>query len=187
MMPETSCLSGEDEEDEQRNRRQHRAGEHDRVVDVLGRLQLAERDLEGRVLRHDEQRPEVVGPRRHEGEESEDRHRRSRGGNADVPERADHVRAVDAGGLDELVGDDVDQVLAHEEDAERRDQGRDDDRAERAGPAELLHHDEQRDDAELGRNGERRDHEDQEAFAPAEPQLREGVAGERREEDDRQR
>ena len=35
-------------------------------------------------------------------------------------------------------------------------------------------------------HGQRRDDEDQEAFTPAEPQLREGVAGERGEEDDRQ-
>ena len=81
MIPDDELLARDDEEHEQRDGREHRAGEHDRVVDVVARLQLAERGLQGRVARveHD-QRPEVVGPRRHEREQAEDRHGRPRGG-----------------------------------------------------------------------------------------------------------
>ena len=43
MMPETSCLPGEDEQHQQRDGREHHAGEHDRVVDEVVRLQQAER------------------------------------------------------------------------------------------------------------------------------------------------
>ena len=47
-----------------------------------------------------------------------------------------------------------------------------------------AHQHEQRDDAELGRDRDGRDHEDHEPVAALEPQLREGVAGEGREGDD---
>ena len=79
-----------------------------------------------------------------------------------------------------------DDVLAHQEHAERRDEDRRDHRLQVVDPAEVLHLDVERDHAELDRDDQRRDHDAASArLLPRKLQLREREAGERAEEDDR--
>ena len=87
--------------------------------------------------------------------------RRARSRQAHGEEGPERARPVDAGGLDELVGHGLAQVLRHPEHAEGTHESGHDDRAELPGPAEVAEQDVQRNDAQLRRHGHRRDDEDE--------------------------
>ena len=180
--------AGEDEQDDEWDGGRDDAGHDQGVVLEERGLEQLDRDRQGRVGgSQDDEGPEEVRPGGDEREEAEHRGRGPGGRQRDVPERLDQRAAVDAGRLDELVGQGALQVLRHPEHPEGGDHAGDDDGLELTDPAELGHQDEQRDHAELGRDGHRRDDEDQQRATPTEPQLGEGEPGQGREEHDRQR
>ena len=95
--------------------------------------------------------------------------------------------AVDPGRVDELVGDAVGDVLAHQEDAEAHDQVGRGDALIGVDPAERLHREVERDHVGLEREHRgREDHEEQQPLA-RELVLAEDEAGEERRRDDHER
>ena len=146
------------------------------VASCRGGLPLRETDREREVLRaveHD-QGQEVVVPGGDEGEEKHGDETRCEQRQRDAEEDAGLAGPVDAGRLEEGVRDRIRGVDTHQVDAERTDQGGQDDRPGRVGQPDLgeqqvggdgkrgqRHHDGAQDDREQG-------------VATREAQLREG-------------
>ena len=178
-----------EEGDDDGDDREQRSGDHE-VVDRLrggaGGLgvPLVEPDRERvprGVAQHDEGE-EVVVPRRDDGEQQ---HRDDAGGeqpDRDREERAELPRAVHAGGLEQLGRHGVDRVDPDQVEAERADERRDDDRPRRVREAELAEHEERRHGERGARDRDRTEHDGEHRPSPGEPELREAVAGQRREQ-----
>ena len=140
--------------------------------------QAGERDRQGvpRVVGEHDQRPHEVVPA---GEEREDRERREHRGqhrHDDRQEDAPLARAVDARGLQQVIGDAA-RELAHEEDAEDRRHQRHDRAGIGVDQAERLEHQEQRQHRDLARDHERAEQRLENPIAPAKPELCERIAG----------
>ncbi len=99
-----------------------------------------------------------------------------------MPHHAPAVRTVHPGRLDQLGGQRLDEVLAHEEHPEGAHQRGQDDGLQLVGPGQFGDEHVQRYDAELRRHHHRADHQQQQEVLEPEAQFGEGEAGEGGEE-----
>ena len=139
-------------------------------------------------LAPEDQRDQEVVPRPEELKDGQ----RGDGGQAEgqdqAQEDADLRGAVDAGGLEQVLGDAYEEV-AEQEDGERQAEGgvEEDQGENRVVDPERLVEPEHRDERHLQRHDEERDHDHEEPVSPGEIEPRERVAGEGADEDGKQR
>src|SRR3954447_3081818 len=151
------------------------AGHHHRVVGAVDAVQLVEGDLQSEAVGvgHHDQRPQVIVPDVDEREDPEEGQAGPQHRQADGEVLPEEPGAVDLGGRDQFVGDRAAGVLAHPEDSERVRGTRDDERLQRADPAELGECDELRHEGQLGRDHEGREQYAEQHVPPGEVVLRE--------------
>ena len=180
-------LAREDEEDEQRDRRQQRR----RRARSSSRRSSSTAASDSATCSVGFWRSSTMNGQRKsvhavmKVNRTEHRRRRPRGDDADRPEGADHRCAVDAGGLDQLVGHGLARYCVMKNTPNAVVSVGTMTAPIGARPAELAIRMNSGMTPSCVGHRHRRDDEDQQAVAAAEAQLREGVAGERREEDDR--
>src|SRR6267378_800008 len=153
-----------------------------RVTVVVAEAHQAQRIRPELVPRHDHEGPEELVPAVAEGKQGKHGEGGSALGQDDRPEGAQLAGPVEPRRL-EVVRRDLENELAHQEDAERVDEQRAGDALIAVDPAELVDDEECRDQRHLQRQHQRaEDHEEQKAVA-GEAKLGEAVAGERAEDD----
>ena len=140
---------------------------------LVARLEALERDRQRIELRVPEvdQRAEEVAPLLDEGEQRDRDEGRPRQRDDDPPAGSQLARAVDPGGVRQLIRDGPEE-LAQQEDEERIAQERRDQQGQVGpDPAELAERHVQRDERDLGRQHHRReqDQEDDVASGPSDP------------------
>ena len=121
------------------------------------------------------ERPHEIVPRAEQREHAQRDDDRLQRRYDDRAEDAKLARAVDARGVEEVVGN-CEGILTNEEDAEDRCHRGHDDAAVSVDEPQLLEEQEQRDHRDLRRNHECSQHEPKDALAALEAQLRECIA-----------
>ena len=111
-----------------------------------------------------------------ESEDGERGERRPRERKDDAPEATEAARAVDAGGVFQLVRD-GEEELPQEEDPERGERLGDYEALVSIHPVEFLYEDELRYDGDLGWDHQRTQVQEEEQISPPESQAGEGVGG----------
>ena len=133
------------------------------------------------VLHQVEKGAEEVVPTAHEGQNGHCGQDRPGEGQDDPEVDPQLPAAVNPGGVNEFVGYALHELL-HQEDVVDADGGRDDQGAEMAHPTQAVHDHIGGDEKENPRDHQGGQHEVEQGVAPGEMQFREGVSGQRIEE-----
>ncbi|CDN45582.1 hypothetical protein BN871_IC_00050 [Paenibacillus sp. P22] len=181
-------LADEQEQKDKRNDRKQGSGDDHGIIRHVNPVQRRQRHLKRifALVGQDDQRPQVVVPRSDEGEGAEEGKRGPQYRQGDVPIEAQEAAAVDAAGIQQLGRHRFLGVLPDPENPERIGHSRNDQRLERADPAEFGHNDEGRHERQLGRRHHGRQQQDEQHFFAREIELGEREARKRIEEQHQQ-